>query len=208
MNRFKGMVLVLAAMAIPAAAQAQVIGFDDLGNTCGTQLTNGYQGFNWNNFYVLNPAFCGGSLAVSGYAHGTVSQGNVAYNAFAQPAQVSSPNPFTFNSVYMTGAWNDGVSVVVTGWLGSTQLYQQTVTVNSHSPTNFVFNWSGVDMVDFNSFGGVDQGYGGGGSHVAFDDMDLGAANAAPEPVTLLLLGSGLTGVGAWRRRRRTNVQD
>jgi hypothetical protein len=202
MNRFKGMVLGFAFMAVPAIAQAQVINFDDVNGCNFPQLTNGYHGFDWNNFYVLQSANINCSYTASGYVNGLVSSPNVAYNAYGSPAQVSSANPFTFNSVYMTAAWHNGLTVVVTGYLGATQLYQQTFTLNTYAATQFVFNWSGVDKVDFTSYGGTNPGYGGDGTHVAFDDMDLNS-NVTPEPATLLLLGSGLTGIGGVIRRRR-----
>ena len=201
MNRLKGIVLGVAFMALPAIASAQNINFDDMSPSCGsTTLSNGYQGFNWSNFWVL-PGLC--EPSTSGYATGIVSSPNVAYNGYGNPASVSSINtsPFTFNSVYMTAAWVNGLNVTVTGYdAGMNQLYQQFLTLNTSGPTQEVFNWANVNEVLF-----TPTNY-AGSSHIAFDNMLMnGGATVTPEPATLLLLATGLTGIGALVRRRQKN---
>lgn len=220
MNRLKGMVLGVAFMALPAIAQGQTITFDDVNTTpvppsplCQYPLLpNGYHGLNWDNFYVLkgsgyvdvNPLIgythC---LPPSGYWTGVVSSPNVAFNNGGDPAEVgvSSGNTFTFNSVYMTSAWRDGLNVLVQGYHGATLLYHQLLVVNTYAPTLEVFNWTGVDAVWFTPSGGDPSYYIGDGTYVAIDDLTV--SNVTPEPATLLLLATGLAGIGGVIRRRR-----
>lgn len=193
-----------ATLCSPAIASAQTITFDDLPSSCASLIPNGYQGFNWANFWYLSGTSC---LPGSGYANGTVS-GNVAFNAFSDPASMlmASGTPFTFNSVFMTAAWNDGVSVTVEGLMNSTVLFASTVTVSSHAATLFNFDWTGINSVRFSSSGGVNQGYGGEGSHIAFDNLTVNQS-VVPEPASMLLIGTGLAGVAAARRRRKDETK-
>ncbi len=86
-------------------ARADLITFDDIKNPGSGPppinaplIANGYHGFNWTNFYVLNP----NGLAGSGYANGVVTPTNVAYNGFGAQAVLSSSTPFSLDSGYFT----------------------------------------------------------------------------------------------------------
>lgn len=206
---------VALGASVPAQGASQTLTFEnqvglpDPGNIDGASIPNGYGGLNWNNFYYLNASTYIGNP--SGYSNGLVSGKNVAYNAGGDGASlsVSSPGVFTFNSVYLTAAWNDGLSVVVDGYLGTTLLYSQTVIVDTSHPTApTIFNFAGIDSLTFTSSGGSrHDGFVGAGDHFVMDDFTftLGTDGAVPEPSSLISAAAAVAaglGYGARRRRR------
>ncbi|EKF04274.1 PEP-CTERM sorting domain-containing protein [Tolypothrix sp. LEGE 11397] len=164
-------------------AQAGVIDFDDLpGNVDWIQ--NGYKGFNWNNFAYLNST---NYFDPSAYRNGTVSNPNVAFNSGGDPASISiNSGQFNFNSAYLTGAWNNGLNIRVEGLFQGSTKYSRTVNVGSTSPTLFNFNFLGIDNLRFTSFGGVNAGYNGSGTHFVLDNLTYNESESVPEPLTIL----------------------
>jgi hypothetical protein len=193
----------LALVVISATPSAAgVITFDEFavpdGNTGA--LASPYQGFTWVNFSLLDP---GGVFAGSGYENGLVSSENVAFTSGF--GYFSSATPFTFDSVYMSAAWRDGVRVRVIGLLGATELFSTSFLVDHTGPNLFTFNWGGINTVHIATSGGVEvPGLVGSGEYVAIDNI---AINTVPEPTSLLLLGTGIVGVAARVRNRRRKQQ-
>ncbi len=182
--------------------RAQVVDFEGL--TYGL-IPNGSFGFNWSNFGSFGNA-C--SLApLSGYCNGVVSGTNVGLNWFEQdgPAIVSSGSPFTFQSAYITSAWNSGLSVQIQGFLGASMLFNTTVNPVYANSTFYTFNWSGIDQLSFLASGGTDVSDtdSGAGPYFGIDDMRFGQGDVVPEPATMTLLATGLAGMAAARRRRK-----
>jgi len=195
-----GLVLVLGA----AAAPATVLTFDDVTTSTYAEIPDGYGGFDWGSFGVVDPVAY--PAVPSGYYNGIVSPTYVALNPYGTPADlwVAAPERFDFNGAYLTGAWNDGLSVRVQGYRTGTLVYDETVITGAYAPTWFQFDFLDVDRLLFTSFGGADAGFGiGSGEHFAMDNFTFNEAVAVPEPLTVAGLALGLGALGTYLRRRK-----
>lgn len=192
----KTMQLLAAGIALAASvgANAAVLDFES-----GLDA-----GFSWGNFGVLNGATYG--YPNSGYATGSVSGDSVAFNMWANPAELSSFSSFVFNGAYFTGAWNNGLSITVNGFLGGVNTLSETFLVDTTGPIWHSFDWT-VDRLVFSSQGGADAGHGGGGTHFAMDNFTYNdVLSPVPEPETYAMLAVGLGLLGAFARRRKQNA--
>ncbi len=191
-------VLLLSFVCVPKNSDAAIITFDDIDAKGDFVLiSNGYAGFNWNNFYALDPTRY---PSASGYNNGRVSPINVGFNGNEKLASFSSPTmPFTLTGGYFAAAWYNE-TFTITGYLNGTQVYQGTYDIVTTGPTYIALNWSNVDSV---SFIGNGTGAYTTNSHVVVDNLVINE-NVVPLPAALPLFFSGLAVVaGVGRRRRR-----
>jgi hypothetical protein len=195
--RLSGSVALLAALALPAAARAQVINFEDYPTASFDVIASGYHGFNWIDMYALNTTNDPFAPVAA------VSAPNVAFNGFGTPSEIDVPTPgtLTLGSIDLT-QWapfggSPAPSVTVTGFLGTTQLFRKLVPLGPSYATT-VFNWSGIDRVTFEP-----APQAGGGWFVA-DNIVLGivGTTTTPEPGSVALLATGLVALGLAARRR------
>jgi hypothetical protein len=157
----------LPAVSYGVESLTTTLTFDDLSHL-GAEgaIPNGYGGLDWSNFYYVNSALI---VPSSGYTHGTVSGADVAFNAYANPASVSGH--FNFVGAYLTGAWNNGLSISVDGYNRDTLVDHETVVVNTDAPQWYEFDYTGITRLVFSSSGGTPAGYNGAGTHFAMDNF-------------------------------------
>ena len=173
-------------------AQAAILDFE--GGSLG--------GFTGSNVYTLDTS----SYQNSGYTNGVVSGKYVAFNGYGSNASLSSLSSFLFTGAYFTGAWNDGLSITVNGFLGGVATMSKTFVVDSLAPTWQSFGWN-VDSLSFSSTGGVDHGYGGGGNYFAMDNFTYNEVlSSVPEPETYAMFAVGLGLLGVFGRRRKSQA--
>jgi len=183
---------------------ATVLNFDTFGGLNWTVIPAGYGGLNWSNFCIENSK----DRMDSGYQHGTVSGDFTAFNIYGQPARITG-DPFDFNGAYLTGAWNDRLTINVQGFRGGSLIYDTNVIVDStFPPTFYTFNYVNIDTLRFNSYGGIPHGYFGSGEHFTMDDFTFNssadvALGVGAGPVGTVLLSLSLSGM-ALRRLRKT----
>ncbi len=148
-----GGILSSNAVLTAVPGTAGVATFDDLTPPVpgSLLLANGYDGLNWNNFYVLNAVI----WPIPGYHAGMISADNVAFNAYGTEATLSQTSPFNLLSAWFTAAWNDGLQLEAKGYVNGTLLYDSTNILSATTPTNVLFNYLGVTEVDFFSSGGT-----------------------------------------------------
>lgn len=184
-----------------ASASATTITFENLPNN--VNIPNNYADLTWTNINALNTT----GFSASGYVNGVQSGSFVAYNAAGQAGSITSTSsPFTLNSGFFAGAWNDGLLVTAVGFVDGIQTYSKSFTVDTARASLQTFDWTGLSMVTFNSVGGVNHGYSGVGTQFSLDNLTVNEVPAVPEPATwaLMLVGFGMAGAGI--RARRTHA--
>jgi hypothetical protein len=178
-----------ATLAISGSlsAQAATLGFDDLPNK--TFIPNGYGGLDWNNFGVVTPTV--EHPNGSGYGNGTVSPSNVALNSSGTLAAVLSQTAFDFNSVYLTAAWNNALTVQIDGYWDGVLRHREIIQVDATAPTLFNFtNFRTINQLTLFSSGGTNAGLDGTGTQFAMDNFTY---SAVPDPATI---GGSLAAMG------------
>lgn len=206
MNIKKSLALLALSFGLigAAATQAAVITFDDLPSVEFSEaISNGYQGFDWSWFSYIDKF----AMPNTGFEKGVVSGQHGAYNNFAATATTSG-SLFDFNGAYLTGAWNNGLNIEVTGFLGGTVSHSKTVIVNTVKAQWFDFNFFGIDALSFRSYGGErNSQLDNDGEHFIVDNFTYNEprpATQVSEPSGLMLIGLGIIILGLASNRRKS----
>lgn len=186
---------ILMGACSSAFSDITVLTFDDFTDSGLAWLSNGYGGFDWENFKVLDNVLKFNNIQ-SGYFYGRASGDYVAFNSGGGRAMLYS-DPFDFIGTYLTAAWRNNLRIQVKGYLDDTLIHSRSVTVDWMEPTWFEFNFTNIDRLEFYSYGGTHAPeLSGRGNQFAMDNFTY-----VPEPGTLLLLGLG--GTTLLRKRRQ-----
>lgn len=188
--------LVLSLIIFSNYSMAVVLSFDDRAPGI---ISDAYGGLDWHGFSLYPLNTCSG-----GYCNQGSSGTWFAFNIDGAPSSISG-DPFDFSGGFFGGAYRDGLQINVKGLVPDGVKYEKTIVVGTDESKWIDFSFSGINELQFTSFGGVDAGFGGAGTHFTLDDFTFNfLVSSIPEPSSLAVLLLGLAFVaGANRRLRR-----
>jgi hypothetical protein len=170
------------------------LGYQDIGNFAGTDLSTGLTGYTPHGGSALD----GGTLVTFSFNDFIVG------DTFQFYADVDHPNPVLTNCAGKTGLARLACNAANNAAL----LAAQTVTANQMANAEVTFTFGGPGYQTGSStgtFGNVTlrdiltNGFG--------NRIDVAADVATPEPASLGMIGAGLIGLAGFLRRRRDSVR-
>jgi hypothetical protein len=222
-RRLLGALGVVALGALPATAGAQVMTFEGLRDSEQIlDFYNGGTGSLGSSGPNLGISFSSGALALidsddggGGNFENNPSGSTIAFFLSGPALTMNVLGGFTtgfsfFYSSAATGAVNvwsglDGTGVLLAS-LNLTAQHTSNCPPYQPGRTGVFCNWTAIGV----NFAGTAQSvdFAGAANQIGFDDITLRSSTpgVVPEPMTMVLFGTGLLGVAAVRRRRNRTV--
>lgn len=140
-----GLMVFFCAVGV---SHAVVLTFEDVSTVNYPYIPNGYGGLNWDNMIftskISDPGLYDENQPWYGsIRYGIVSGTQIARNGMGNPAKIFA-NPgeaFDFNGAYFTSARRHNLNIDIIGFRGDLQVYSQTISVDTASPTYFEFSY-------------------------------------------------------------------
>ena len=211
MKRLCGMIGITGTLTLflsaPASAQETVVDFESRGAGCSAAIPNGYAGFNWTGWGT-----CDTTLGTPGTVAAIISGEIGAFN-FNGGNTVISGSPFNFIRAYLNSGWLTDLNITIVGKLGGNSVFEKTLFGLNAATSGawYEFGYK-IDELAFSAEAGgstfesaFPSLYGGYvGTEFVMDDFTF---THTPEPSTVVLLATGLLGLGLYHRRRKRDLE-
>ncbi len=136
-------------------------------------LPNGFSGFQWVNANYMNVSYHEQIHGWSGYSAALSTGQYVGLNKGGQNMSmiINAARAFTLESMIVASAWNDNLTLEITGKRGGSVFKSKRLTLQLQ-PQWVELNWSDLDIVNFSSSGGeLNPNVTGSGTHFAIDNL-------------------------------------